>query len=162
MKKPNKAKHVEQEFIQRLSLQFRVQHIVLSVSTLVLIFTGTPMLFFLKKPEGIRLSQNAVLAFGNLEIIRTLHYAAGLVLAAISVYHVLYTVLTREGRREFINLLPRLKDVTDVTANVLYFLHLRKEKPQFERYTYFEKFDTEPVLLCFFYLAEIISIGQCE
>jgi cytochrome b subunit of formate dehydrogenase len=50
-------------------------------------------------------------------------------------------MFTKEGRREFIELLPSFKDVADVTINSLYFLGLVKNRPSFRRYTYYEKFD---------------------
>jgi cytochrome b subunit of formate dehydrogenase len=127
------------EFYQRFSLQFRLQHIVLFVSVIILIFTGIP-LWCLGRP-GYSWSQGTVQAFGTIMTIRYIHRGAAIALIAVSVYHILYTIYTREGRREFIALLPRPKDFADVTKNSLYFLGLRRDRPQFGRYTYYEKFD---------------------
>lgn len=80
-------------------------------------------------------------AFGNIDCVRACHRISAAILIAVSLYHVLYTFLSRQGRREFIHLLPKLKDVQDVLQNSLYFLGLSKKRPQFDRYTYYEKFD---------------------
>lgn len=141
MKQSSGDKIVEQKFFQRLSLQFRIQHIVLFSSVGVLIITGIPMLCILGKPGEIWWSQSTVQALGGITIYRYIHRVAATALAGISLYHFLYTIFTREGRREFIELLPQGKDVIDVTMNFLYFLGLRKERPRFGRYTYYEKFD---------------------
>ena len=59
----------------------------------------------------------------------------------VSFWHMFYILFTREGRREFWELLPRIKDFKDFFQNVRYFLGLTKEKPKFGRYSYVEKFD---------------------
>ncbi len=139
MKKSNGFKTAEPEYFQRFGLQFRIQHAVLFLGTLGLIFTGIP-LWCLGRP-GYGWTQNVVSFFGSVETIRCLHRAFGVSLILVSVYHLLYTVYTREGRRELIALLPGPKDIVDVMKNSLYFLGLSKERPQFRRYSYLEKFD---------------------
>lgn len=127
------------EHFKRFSLQFRIQHIVLFVSTTVLVVTGIP-LWCLGKP-AYSWSQSMVQAFGSIETMRYIHRVAAIGLIAVSVYHILYMIYTREGRREFIALFPRPKDFADVTKNSLYFLGFRQERPRFDRFTYYEKFD---------------------
>lgn len=139
MAKSSCSESAAPEYFQRFGLQFRIQHIVLFLGTLGLIFTGMP-LWCLGRPE-YGWTQNVVSFFGSVETIRFLHRIFGVSLIAVSVYHLLYTVYTREGRREFLELLPKPKDVADVIQNSLYFLGLRKERPRFRRYSYLEKFD---------------------
>ena len=127
------------EFFQRFSLQFRVQHIFLFLSTITLIITGIP-LWCMGRP-GYSWSQAVVNAFGSIETIRYIHRAGAAVLILVSIYHLYYTMFTKEGRREFIELLPCFQDVIDVTINSLYFIGLIKHRPSFGRYTYYEKFD---------------------
>jgi cytochrome b subunit of formate dehydrogenase len=129
----------EPQFIERFSLQFRIQHIFLFLSTIALIITGIP-LWCLGRPE-YNWSQDVVNVFGGIELIRFIHRLGAAVLILVSIYHLYYTMFTKEGRREFIELLPRFKDVADVTINSLYFLGLVKNRPRFRRYTYYEKFD---------------------
>ena len=139
MGQTNGTKGQEREFFERFSLQFRVQHIFLFLSTIVLIITGVP-LWCLGRPE-YRWSQAVVRAFGDIELVRFIHRVGAAVLILVSIYHLYYTMFTKEGRREFIELLPHPKDVIDVTINSLYFIGLVKQRPSFRRYTYYEKFD---------------------
>ena len=139
MKKSNGSKTVEPQYFQRFGLQFRIQHIALFLGTLGLIFTGIP-LWCLGRPE-YGWSQSVVSFFGPVATIRCLHRAFGVSLILVSVYHLLYTVYTREGRRELIELLPGPKDIADVMKNSMYFLGLSKERARFRRYSYLEKFD---------------------
>ncbi|HPA48384.1 MAG TPA: cytochrome b/b6 domain-containing protein [bacterium] len=127
------------EYIQRFSLNFRIQHIVLFISTTILIITGIP-LWCIGRPE-YSWSQDIVQAFGAVATIRLIHRIAAIGLTAVSFYHILYLIYTREGRREFIELLPMPKDFVDVTKKSLYFLGLSKSQPRFGRFSYFEKFD---------------------
>jgi cytochrome b subunit of formate dehydrogenase len=139
MGQKNGTKAQEREYFERFSLQFIVQHIFLFLSTIALIITGIP-LWCLGRPE-YSWSQTVVGAFGGIEVIRFIHRAGAAVLILVSIYHLYYTMFTKEGRREFIELLPRWKDVVDVTINSLYFIGLVKNRPSFSRYTYYEKFD---------------------
>jgi cytochrome b subunit of formate dehydrogenase len=45
--------------------------------------------------------------------------------------------------------------VTDLLANLAWFLHLRKSPPRFDRFTYYEKFDYWAV-----YWGMIIMVGS--
>lgn len=128
------------EFFQRFSLQFRIQHIVLFISTTILIFTGIP-LWCLSRPDFILWNSTCFELLGGLRGISLIHHCAAAALIVLSAYHLLYTIFSKTGRREFIDLLPGLKDVTDVMTNSLYFLGLTKKRPQFARYSYIEKFD---------------------
>ena len=153
MVKPSVISVAERKVFQRFSLQFRIQHIVLFVTVILLVFTGIP-LWCLGKP-GLGWSQSVVAAFGNIETVRYIHRVAAIGLILVSVYHILYTIYSREGRREFIALFPMPKDVVDVTHNSLYFLGLRKERPKFPRFAYLEKFDYWAV-----YWGCVIMIGS--
>jgi cytochrome b subunit of formate dehydrogenase len=127
--------------IQRFTLQVRVQHGLLAFSVLVLIFSGIP-LWLLGNPDLMwwdRESVNGMVV--SIGMLRGLHRVAGAVLTLVSVYHMLWVMFTRQGRREFYLLLPRWKDVTDLGQNLAYFLGRRKDRPQFGRYSYYEKFD---------------------
>ncbi|MCX7017332.1 MAG: cytochrome b/b6 domain-containing protein [Candidatus Sumerlaeota bacterium] len=144
----------ESRYVMRFSLEFRVQHIVLFVSTLALIVTGIPM-WCIGRPEYTFWSQAARPFYGGIDAIRQVHRWAAVGLIVVSIYHIYYILLTREGRREFWELLPKPKDFVDVARNSFYFLHLRKAPPRFGRYSYFEKFDYWAV-----YWGCVIMIGS--
>jgi len=147
----------QHEYLQRFSWQFRAQHIVLFMSTTVLILTGIP-LWFLGHPvyiEHVWWTKESAGTFGGIGMMRLIHRVSAAGLIAVSLYHLLYTFLSREGRREFLELLPRPKDVADVTINSLYFLGITKKRPRFGRFTYYEKFDYWAV-----YWGCVIMIGS--
>jgi cytochrome b subunit of formate dehydrogenase len=139
MKEKSDIKNAEPQYYQRFGLQFRVQHIFLFLSTIALVITGIPL--WCMGRTHYAWSQTVVAAFGSVEAIRCIHRGAAVVLMLVSVYHLFYTFLTKEGRREFVALLPGIKDVVDVMKNSLYFLGLSKQRPRFGRYAYHEKFD---------------------
>lgn len=128
------------ESIQRFSLNMRLQHMVLFTSTLTLIVTGVP-LWLLGEPQWVGIQDWFASLCGGIDGVRFVHRVAGVVLIIVSAYHIYYTFFTREGRREFINFFPVPSDVINVTLNSMYFLGLRKERPRYGRYTYYEKFD---------------------
>lgn len=127
------------EVVQRFSANLRMQHFVLFVSMLILMATGA-VLFCLKHPEWFFWGQDAPF-IGQLAGWRFWHRVGAVGLIAVSVYHVLYIIYSREGRREFIAWFPMPKDFVDVTQNSLFFLGLSKKRPRYGRYSYFEKFD---------------------
>jgi formate dehydrogenase subunit gamma len=132
---PVAAEESPEEF-QRLTVLMRVQHIILAVSCIILIVTGMP----LRYPD----STFAELLFRTTDGVAgagMLHRIAAAALTFVGVFHMGYVALTREGREQWKYLLPRVKDVVDVLLNVAYFLGIRRGRPQFDRFSYFEKFD---------------------
>ncbi len=118
--------------VTRMTKSQRIQHTVLFVSFTVLVFTG----FALKFPD----SWFKYLVLGINENLRgLLHRIAGVILIIVSVYHLFYLVLNREGRMVWYNIRPRFGDVTDVWKNLLYHLGVGTHKPSFGRFTYAEK-----------------------
>ena len=115
----------------RMTENQRWQHLILLSSFMVLVITG----FALKFP-------NSWLAevLGNEEKIRSIvHRAAGVVLIAAGIYHLIYLVVTREGRRLIWDFAPRPKDAFDAWKTMRYYLGLGGEKPKFGRFNYAEK-----------------------
>jgi cytochrome b subunit of formate dehydrogenase len=113
-----------------MSLNQRIQHLILLTSFFVLVITG----FALKFPD----SWFAVMVGG--ETVRGIvHRVAAVVLIALGFYHLVYAAITQEGRRLVQDFLPHMKDVRDLAGNVLYNLDPRASKPQFARFNYAEK-----------------------
>src|SRR3989304_8427058 len=85
------AGDLDRTVVIRLTLAERVQHIVLMVSFAVLIVAGVPLLF----PET-----PLIRVFGGMFPVRTfLHRFAGVTLALLAAFHVLYVLFSEEGRR---------------------------------------------------------------
>ena len=137
---PTVGKSKGEKFHQRWSLQARLQHFILAISVIILIVTGVP-LWCLKHPDYIWWAQSGIQDYGFIELIRAFHKVASVAMMAVCIYHLLYLLYSREGRREFWALMPGPKDFVDVSQNLMYFVGLRKDRPRFGRYTYYEKFD---------------------
>lgn len=111
-------------------------HIVLTVAFVVLTVSG----FALRYPNSW-LTRWFFFGDAGLELRSTIHRIAGLVLVALTVLNIVYSIFFRSGRRELGALWFRFKDLRDVVQNLLYFIGLAKEQPKFDRYSYSEKFE---------------------
>ncbi|PWB61801.1 MAG: cytochrome B [Deltaproteobacteria bacterium] len=146
-----KEKHAgEGRMFQRFNRNFRFQHMVMFSSVILLIVTGMPIKF----PNFI-LSRFVISLWGGINNSTIVHRIGALMLVYFMVHHLLYTILSRDGRRDFVLLLPMPKDLRDAVQNIRYFLGKVKEKPRFGRFSYIEKFDYWAV-----YWGCIIMIGS--
>ena len=119
----------------RMSLHERLQHSVLVLSFVVLVVTG----FMLRYPEawwvvGIRQISSRAFDLRSLA-----HRVAGVVMLAGGLWHIGYLAFTRNGRKLFMDLLPRWRDVTDPWHVLMYNIGLSPDKPAFGRFCYIEK-----------------------
>ena len=146
-----KEKHAEEgATFLRFNRNFRFQHMVMFSSVILLIVTGMPLKF----PEFV-LSRYVVALWGGIHNSTLVHRIGAGMLIYFMVHHMLYTVLSRDGRRDFILLIPVPKDLRDAAQNIRYFLGKAPEKPRFGRFSYIEKFDYWAV-----YWGCIIMIGS--
>lgn len=123
-------------YFRRFSGSVLFQHWLMAISVIFLMLTGLPMKF-----NELEISKMIISLFGGIDTARTIHHIAGAGLALASVIHIFYITFTKEGRYNFIELLPKYKDVVDAIHNIKYFLGIEKEKPKFGRFSYVEKFD---------------------
>ena len=117
--------------VVRMTLAARVQHGLLACSFIVLVVSG----FALKYP-------NSALSWlmGSSELIRrTGHRAAACVMITGAIAHLFFVIFTRDGRRFVLDMLPELKDITDVLVSLRYYVVPGMPKPQFKRFGYAEK-----------------------
>ncbi len=119
----------------RMTLSERIQHAIMFTSFILLVVTG----FMLRYPEAWW-----VVAFRNLSeqafAWRSLiHRIAGVVMIAVSLYHLYYLAFVPRGRRLLQDLLPRIQDLRDAPQYILYNLGLTRKKPKFDRFGYIEK-----------------------
>ena len=123
-------------YFVRLNYSERVQHTVFAVCFIVLVITG----FMLKIPDSI------VKSFGTAgEIVFSyrsiLHRTAGTIMILVGVYHFYYLIFKRAGRRWLLDMLPRLKDLKDMRDNFFYYINIKKEPPEFDRFCYKHKIE---------------------
>jgi formate dehydrogenase subunit gamma len=135
------TKEVPQE-IERFNIIFRIQHIIMFTTFLVLSFTGWG-LKYAYAPGGVG---SALIRFwGGPEKAGLIHRIAGVTMLLDFIWHVLYLGYLFAAKRMTINLkttvIPLPKDVFDVVKNFMYFLGISKEKPKFGKYNYAQKFD---------------------
>jgi formate dehydrogenase subunit gamma len=126
----------EGKFFIRFNANFRFQHIVLLTSTIMLILTGVPLKF---PKNGV--SQFIIEIVGGPAGARSVHHFFALGLIFIGLYHLVYSFWSKYGRKDFYELLPSLKDFSDVFNQLKYYLGFKKEKVKYGRFSYVEKFD---------------------
>ncbi len=116
----------------RMTLGQRIQHLTLLISFFTLVLTG----FALKYP-----SSWLAAIFIN-EIVRSyIHRIAGVVLIAVSLFHLWYVIRKPDGRQLLKDMLPDWKDVTDARDAFRYYLGSSDQRPMFGRFTYAEKME---------------------
>ncbi len=119
--------------IVRMNLAQRWQHAVLALSFIVLAVTG----FALKWPD----SWLAKLMGSSEPFRRWSHRVAGVILILAGIYHLIYLVVSKDGRKLVIDFLPVKKDLADIVGTGRWLVGLRKEKPQIGRFGYAEKME---------------------
>ncbi len=120
----------------RLNFSERVQHGIFVACFIVLVITG----FMVKIPEDIvnKLGEAGETIFYYRSIS---HRTAGIIMILVSIYHIYYLILTTAGRRWLVDMLPTLKDLTDMIRNIRYYLGLRDTPPEFDRFCYKHKME---------------------
>jgi len=119
--------------VVRMSRAQRAQHWALLTSFIFLAITG----FALKYPE----SPLAWLLGSSESFRRYGHRVAAVVLMGVGLYHLVYLWRSREGRQVLRDFIPRLQDLRDLSATMLYHLGRSREHPRFGRFTYAEKLE---------------------
>lgn len=133
-KRQARAKEKE-EYLVRFSLNICLQHLVLAIGVVLLTITGLPIKF-----HDSAWAEFFFRTIWSLEVNRIIHRVGASLLGLVTIWH-LGWLLTPEGRREFRELLPRLKDLWDFVLNIKYMVGLTSERPKFGRYSYSEKFE---------------------
>jgi formate dehydrogenase gamma subunit len=119
--------------VVRMSRGQRWQHAVLALSFIVLAVTG----FALKFPDSWLAH-----ALGSSEPFRRWsHRAAGVILLLVGAWHLIYVLVSREGRRLMRDLFPIRKDLADVFGAARYLVGLKRERPKIGRFGYAEKME---------------------
>lgn len=119
--------------ILRMNLSQRWQHALLAINFIILAVTG----FALKFPD----SWIAWMMGSSEPIRRWAHRIAGVLLLLVGLYHIIYVIATRDGRKLVRDLWPVKKDAADVCGSVRFLFGLSKEKPKIGRFGYSEKME---------------------
>jgi cytochrome b subunit of formate dehydrogenase len=105
-----------------------------------LLFLSGIFLFGLRYP-GAEWALALTGALGGVDFWRVIHRIGGSLLILAAAYHLAYSLLHEDGRRDFVLMLPRGKDFVHLGQNLRYFFGASATPPDFGRFTYFEKFD---------------------
>lgn len=119
--------------VLRMTASQRWQHFVLAGSFIVLALTG----FALKFPDSWLAK-----ALGSSEPFRRwAHRVAGIVLLLIGLYHLVYLLTTKDGRKLLADLFPVKQDTADTWQAVRYLTGFSAQKPKIGRFGYAEKME---------------------
>ena len=126
---------------QRFGPVWRLAHLIFAISVMTLVLTGMAVFF------GETVWAKIVVAmFGSPKVAAIVHRTAAAVMLGIFFIHLVYLVI-RIGRnwRGFhwfgpVSLVPNWQDAKDIVAMFSWFVG-KRPRPQFDRWTYWEKFD---------------------
>ena len=119
----------------RMTGHERLQHATLVLSFGLLVVTG----FMLRYPEAWWVAGIRQYSSGAFEWRGLIHRIAGVVMLAAGGWHGWYLAFTARGRRLFLDLLPRGRDLVDPFRVLRYNVGLAPTKPAFGRFSYIEK-----------------------
>jgi len=118
----------------RLSVNERLQHIVLAISFILLAYSG----FVLRFSDSFIAWPFQILEAGA-SFRRWMHRGAAMVFVAICFYHLLYLVLIKRGRTQIKLIFPRMADLRYAWKVMLKYLHLTNQEIKMPHYSYVEK-----------------------
>jgi formate dehydrogenase gamma subunit len=121
--------------VVRMSLMFRIQHILLIVSLLVLALTGFALMYHENWLSRLLIRMEGGMMFRGL-----IHRTAAVFLLAQLFYHAFYMLFSAEGKREFDAVLMRRRDFQDFLQALRFNLGIGTDYPRFGKYGYKEKF----------------------
>lgn len=130
----------ETKHFRRFGLGWRIAHLVFALATMLLVLTGTTVLF-----AGSAWAPVVVRTLGGPENVAFLHRVAVVFFLGIFFIHLLYVLQHLLRKRDFRwfgpdSLLPNWKDFRDCWAMFRWFVG-KGTRPEFDRWAYFEKFD---------------------
>ncbi len=117
--------------IIRFDPQQRAQHILIIASFFVLAITGLPL-----KYSDWTISGWWMAMWHGIDNVRTVHHYAAWVMIAACAYHLMYLLVSRPFSTA---MLPKVSDIGDFVQDMKHTLHLSKEPPKFDRFSYRNK-----------------------
>ncbi len=128
-------KNGEELYFARLPRSEGRQHLWLVVGFTVLTITG----FMVYLPEEALLFLGVGFHGAATDLRMLIHRMGAIVLFCVSGYHLYYIVFTKDGRRFFLDMLPRLRDVGETFGNLSYYIGRSEHPPDFDRFNYRHK-----------------------
>lgn len=128
--------HAKTVSFQRWNLQHRLQHGLLAISMIGLLVTGLAIKF-----HYVGWAQFLFRIVGGFHNNLILHKASAVLIVIVCVWHLLFLALGWKKYGFSLAMLPTWKDARDVWHHMLYLLSMRDRPPQYDRYSYLEKFE---------------------
>jgi formate dehydrogenase subunit gamma len=125
----------ESASVIRMSLMFRIQHMLLMGTLLILALTGFALMY-----HDNWLGRTLIRLEGGVLFRGYIHCAAAVILMAQFVFHAYYMLFSREGKKEFREFLLRRQDLSDFRQAIRFNMGIAPEYPRFGKYGYKEKF----------------------
>lgn len=131
----------ETVYFRRFSATWRVIHLLFAVSTMVLVLSGTTLLFSHTAWAGFVMN-----LLGGPKVEAIIHRTAGTIWLLVFFTHFVLAasniIRNYKGFRWFgpTSMLPNWQDLADVKAMFLWFFG-KAERPSFDRWSYWQKFD---------------------
>lgn len=127
----------EASLYERFTPFERVQHFLLAFSFIGFVITGFAIAYpdsWVAYPFRLGGDRGGHIRWWSHRILAT-------IMIAISLVHLYYAVFTKRGRGQIKSFFPRWIDAVQLYQMVSFNLGLRKERPQFDRYSYIEKME---------------------
>jgi cytochrome b subunit of formate dehydrogenase len=121
--------------VLRFTLNERLQHALLMVSTVILLITGFSLLF-----HDLWIGRWLLWLEGGVTGRGLIHRWAAVVLLCVCGYHLLYILFTERGHTQFMYMRPRLQDVRDLFQIIRVNLGRSPDRPMCDRFDYRQKF----------------------
>lgn len=123
-------------YVVRFTLQQRVEHFITMLVFALLCLTGLPQKFY-----TAGWAHGLVHVFGGVDATRWIHRVCGLILAFSTVIHFGNAIASMLSRKVGFTMVPSKKDFEDAILQLRYYLGATDKHPQYDRYTYKEKFE---------------------
>ncbi len=124
------------DYIVRWNLQQRIEHLITMLTFALLCLTGLPQKFY-----TTGWAHTLVTVFGGVDSTRWIHRICGLVLAVSTVVHFANGIAYMLSKKVGFTMVPTKKDFEDAMLQLRYYLGMTEKHPQYDRYTYKEKFE---------------------
>ncbi|MGC8783630.1 MAG: cytochrome b/b6 domain-containing protein [Armatimonadota bacterium] len=123
------------QFVERLSLNERLQHLVLVVAFTLLVISGMPVSY--AESGWARVFYSFP---GSVELRGIIHRIGAVMLITLAIWHPLW-LFTPRGREQLKHLRWTRKDFADIWQMLRCYLGMSQEKPRFGRFNWIEKFE---------------------
>ncbi len=123
------------EYVERFTLNERLQHLLLVISFTLLVISGLPVSY--AEASWVK----RIFSFpGSIEVRGIIHRVGAVMLMVLAVWHIIY-LLTPRGREQLSHLRWTKKDFADILQMLKCYLGLSDEKPKFGRFNWIEKLE---------------------